>query len=81
VVSNAQGFVTAQHYDTNLLADTTNWFQCFDIPLTNGLNRVTLHAVDLAGNVTTVATNYTLDYSGATNAPVFQLFWRRMGSR
>ena len=43
VVSNEQGFVTDRYYDTNPWEFTTNWFQCFDIDLTNGLNEGSLN--------------------------------------
>jgi hypothetical protein len=78
VVTGQQGFVTDQYYDTNLWMLTTNYFQCFDIELTNGLNLITLQATDLAGNVTTSNFCFTLDYSGATN-PVVQLTWPQDG--
>jgi len=44
-----------------------NTFQAFDLLLTNGLNTVTLHATDLAGNVMTTNFSFTLDYATATN--------------
>ena len=53
---------------------TTNYFQCVDVLLTNGLNTIAVHATDLAGNVTTTNLNLTLDYSSATN-PVINLYW------
>ena len=37
---------------------TTNGFQAFDIGLTVGTNQITLHAQDLAGNVTTTNLSY-----------------------
>jgi hypothetical protein len=43
------------------------------VPLTNGMDVITLHATDLAGNVTTLATGLTVDYSGKTNPPAVQL--------
>ncbi|HUB87593.1 MAG TPA: hypothetical protein VMB22_06845, partial [Verrucomicrobiae bacterium] len=79
VVSGQQGFVISKYYDTNLYKFTTNWFQCFDIPLTNGLNVITLHAADYAGNATTTNLNFALDYSTATNPPMFNLLWPQNG--
>ncbi len=78
VVTNQQGILTGQYLDTNLLAYTTNYFQCYDIPLTNGLNAITVYATDLAGNMTVTNLNVTLDYSTATN-PVVNLFWPQNG--
>ncbi|MDB6021955.1 MAG: hypothetical protein JWQ04_1812, partial [Pedosphaera sp.] len=75
-LSNAAGLltnqtvcITGQHVATNTWAVTTNYFQAYDVPLTNGINTLTLHATDLAGNVTTTNLVLTLDYSGDTNAP------------
>jgi hypothetical protein len=87
-VSNAAGIFTNQtgywnpvFYDTNLLAFTTNTFQCYDIALTNGLNTVTLHATDLAGNVTVTNVSYTVDYSGDHTAPVLNVVWPQDGAQ
>ena len=74
-MTNEQGFVTHQNFDTNSFEFTTNDFQCFDIQLTNGGNTITVRAADLAGNVTTTNVTVTLDYSGDTNGPVIRLLW------
>jgi hypothetical protein len=81
LATNQQIIVLSQYYDTNTLELTTNYFQGFDIPLTNGVNRITLHATDWAGNVTTTNLTYTLDYSTKTNAPTVQLAWPKAGTR
>ncbi len=81
LITNQQVLILDQYYDTNTLEFTTNYFQCFDVPLTNGLNTVTLHATDLAGNVTTTNLNFTLDYSGDTNQPAIQLYWPQNGTQ
>jgi hypothetical protein len=52
-----------------------NYFQGYDIPLTNGWNTITLYATDLAGNTTTTNVSFTLDYSGDTTAPVVSVVW------
>ena len=67
IITNQQGFPLSRYYDTNLLVYTTNWFQCFDIVLTNGVNTITVRATDRAGNVTTNSYSYTL--TAGTNAP------------
>jgi len=79
-VSNKLGYTTGQFFATNQWAYTTNWFQCFDIVLTNGLNTITLRAADLAGNVTATNLIYTLDLSGDTNPPVVTLIWPQDGA-
>jgi len=48
--------------------------------LTNGLNTVTLHAADLAGNTATTNFSVTLDYSTDTTPPVLNLIWPQDGT-
>ena len=79
--TNQQVLVLDRHYDTNTWEFTTNTFQGFDILLTNGLNTLTLHATDLAGNATNLTLNFTLDYSGKTNPPVVELYWPQDGAQ
>ena len=83
-LSNAAGtatnqlvVITGQSYDTNAFEFTTNYFQGYDIPLTNGSNVITLHATDLTGNLTTLTTN--INYVPATNLPVVSLIWPQDG--
>ena len=78
VVTNQQALITDQSYSTNTWEFTTNYFHCYDVPLTNGVNTITLHAMDLAGNVTMLATNIILDYSSKT-APVVEVDWPQNG--
>lgn len=78
-VTNQQGFVTGHDFDTNTFNATTNWFQCFDVELTNGINTITVHAADLAGNVTTTNVIVTLDFTGDTNPPVITVTWPQDG--
>jgi hypothetical protein len=80
-VTNQQLLVLNQYYDTNTFEFTTNTFQAFDVMLTNGVNTFTLHATDLAGNVTTLVTNFTLDYSAKTNPPSVQITWPQPGTQ
>ena len=87
-ISNAAGVLTGQpavvlsrHYDTNLGQFTTNTFQAFDLDLTVGANQITLHASDMAGNMSTSNYTYTLDYSSKTNPPVIGLYWPQRGAQ
>jgi hypothetical protein len=80
IFTNQTGYLTSQFYDMSLLAFTTNYFQCYDINLTNGVNLITLHATDLAGNTTTTNVTYTLSYAGVTNPPVLSLIWPTNGT-
>ncbi len=81
LVTDQPVFITSQYTDTNTWMFTTNYFQGFDIPLTNGLNTIMLHATDLAGNTTITNINFTLDYSGATNPPLVQITWPQNGAQ
>jgi hypothetical protein len=80
IFTNQTGYLAGEAYDTNLLAFTTTYFQCYDVPLTNGANTITIHAIDLAGNVTTTNLNLTLDYSGDTTAPALTVLWPTNGT-
>jgi len=79
-ITNLQGYMLAAFYDTNLMAFTTNYFQCYDVALTNGVNAITLHATDLANNSTISNFTVALDYSGDTSPPVLKLVWPRDGT-
>ena len=74
-VTQQDAFVTDQVFDTNQFDFTTNFFQAFDVPLTNGLNSLTLRATDRAGNTTTTQFTVTLDYTTATAPPVVNVIW------
>jgi len=74
------GYLTGSYYDTNLLIFTTNYFQCYDVALAEGLNTVTVHATDLGGNATATSFNVTLDYSSDTTAPTLSIIWPPTGT-
>ena len=59
---------------------TTNTFQAFDVPLTNGANVLTFHATDPAQHRTTTNFTYTLDYTGKP-APVIQVYRPQNGDQ
>ena len=78
--TNRMGFVTDQGFDTNLFDFTTNWFQCYDVPLdTNGVNGITLRVSDRAGNTT--ITNFSVTYSAPLDPPTIQLYWPQNGMK
>ena len=79
-MTNQTAVVLSRYFDTNLWQFTTNTFQAFDLDLTPGANQITLHAKDLAGNMTTTNLTYTLDYSSKTNPPVLALYWPTNGA-
>ncbi len=80
VVNNLKGAVKLEYYDPVLHAITTNWIQCYDIDLTNGLNSISLRVTDLAGNITTTNLDISLDYGMATN-PLLQVIWPPDGAQ
>ena len=81
IQTNLLGYLTGACFDTNSLALTSNYFQCYDIPLTtNGMTMVTLHARDLAGNTSVTNLSLTLDYSSNTNPPVVSVDWPSDGA-
>jgi hypothetical protein len=75
ILTNRPGSLIAHHVDTNAFKFTTNWFQCYDVPVATGSNVITLRAVDLGGNVTTTNLTIALDLSLGTNAPSFNVQW------
>jgi hypothetical protein len=75
------GFVTFEAYNTNTFAFTTNYFQCFDVWLTNGVNALTVRITDLAGNTTTTNLTLTLDGSADTTPPTISLVWPQSGTK
>jgi hypothetical protein len=75
-VTGQTALITGEFYDTNTAEYTTNYFQAYDVPLTNGLNVITLHAIDLAGNMATLTTNIVC---AATNPPNATLVWPQDG--
>jgi hypothetical protein len=79
-VSNQPGYMTGAIFNTNTLLFTNDAFKCFDLALEGGLNRVTLHAADLAGNVTTSNFIFNLNYSNKA-APVLRLYWPQNGAQ
>jgi len=69
VITGKDGSIVDSFFDDSKRAYTTNYFQLYDIHLTNGLNVVTIHAADRAGNTVTTNIEITLDYSIRTNPP------------
>lgn len=80
-LTNQPGFVTFEAYNTNTFEFTTNYFQCYDVWLTNGVNAVTVRITDLAGNSTTTNLTLTLDGSSDTTPPTISLVWPQSGMK
>jgi len=81
VATNQPSEITDRYYDTNACGFTTSCFECLDVPLTNGLNIITIHATDLTGDTTVTNFNFTLDYSSKTNPPTVQVTWPQNGAQ
>ena len=75
IFTNQTGYVTGSYYDTNLLAYTASFFQGYDVALATGVNTITVHATDMAGNTASTNISVTVDYSGDTTAPVLSGVW------
>jgi hypothetical protein len=75
---NLPGVVTAATLDPATPDFTTNYFQCYDLLLTNGINSITLRATDPEGNVFTTNFTVALNYSAATS-PGLQIAWPQNG--
>jgi hypothetical protein len=69
-INEGMGLVTNTYYDKNLSRYTTNYFHCFDVPLSPGTNTFVFHCEDFIGNH--VSNNFIVVFStlGDTNPPV-----------
>lgn len=77
--TNLPAYVVDQEMDTNAFDFSTNYFQAYDIPLVTNANYLTLRVTDRAGNTRSTNLIVTLDYTGATNPPVFAPRWPTNG--
>lgn len=77
VITNRYALVGGTFYDTNKHEFTTNYFQCYDVDFTNGINLVTFRFQDRAGNET--VTNMTITLTNDTDSPIVALIWPRDG--
>jgi hypothetical protein len=74
-LANQPAYLTGAQPDTNTWRLGTNYFQCYDVMLANGLNSITIRATDFAGNTSSANINLMLDDSGNSNAPVLAIDW------
>jgi Glucodextranase, domain B len=79
--NNSQAFVFEQGLNPWAPYYVTNWFQCLDLPLTEGTNQVWIQAVDWAGNVAVTNFAYVFDTNGDTTPPAITLVWPQNGTR
>jgi Glucodextranase, domain B len=78
--TNRAGYLYNQNYDLVHQLFTTNYFQCYDVPVTNGANVITLYATDVAGNTAILTTNILLDYPIDHTAPALTVIWPADGT-
>jgi hypothetical protein len=81
LVTNQLALIVNRTYDGTAWEFTTNAFQCFDVPLALGANTITLHATDLAGNVTVTNLPFTFSTNGVTNPPAITLYYPLNGQQ
>ncbi|MCL4790267.1 MAG: hypothetical protein KJ070_26375, partial [Verrucomicrobia bacterium] len=78
-LTGLEGYVVKQFVDPDTLEITTNWFDCVDIELTNGLNTITLYVTDDAGNMSTTVLNF--DFALPTTPPTVVVYWPQDGQQ
>ena len=72
-VTDAEGFVTDQYFDSASSDYTSNYFNCFDIDLAPGTNTIVLRCQDWAGNTATNTLTYTFTTEGDKTPPSLAL--------
>ena len=81
IASNERGSIIDQYFDETLFRSTTNYFQCYDVELSPGTNRIALRVTDNAGNCNSTNLVFVFTTKGDTNAPVFQsIGWPKPGA-
>ena len=73
--STGSGVLVARSWNLADQFHTTNWFECVDLPLALGMNQVSIHAVDWAGNVAVTNFAYLFDTNGDITPPALNLRW------
>jgi hypothetical protein len=71
-IDNQNGLVTDTYFDKSLWRTTTNYFQCYDVPLNPGTNTFVFRCEDVAGNQ--FGTNFVIVFStvGDKTPPVIR---------
>jgi hypothetical protein len=72
-LSNAEGYVNHQDYDSVTRDMTTCYFSCLDIELAPGRNTVVVRCEDRAGNVAEKTLKYVFTLEGDKTPPVISL--------
>jgi hypothetical protein len=74
-----QGFVTDSYFDVIQWRTTTNYFECSDIDLAPGTNRVILRCEDFDRHLVTTELTYDLSYDHDKTPPAIRLQWPTPG--
>jgi hypothetical protein len=74
-----RGCIISQYYDPALHKITTNFWQCYDIPINPGTNFITVQATDLAGNISTNIYTFTFTTNDLPPTPAVRLTWPQDG--
>lgn len=72
---NQEAFITEHEFNPATRAFATNYFQCFDVPLANGPNTISLRGLDMNSNAWVSTFVLTLDVAQLTNPPAVSLIW------
>jgi len=80
VTANGEGLVNDRYFDQTVLDFTTNYFTCYDLQLSPGMNTIVLRGTDSAGF--SFATNFVCVFTtvGDTNPPGFSIDWPQAGT-
>lgn len=79
-VTGQPAFITGQQINATLLKFTTTDFQAYDVRLATGVNTITVHVIDLAGNETPSTFTVTLDETLDHTAPTVAIEWPAEGA-
>jgi hypothetical protein len=85
VLADTAGFVTARTVTpgpgfTNSPSTHSAGFQCFDVPLTNGVNTVGLRFTDAYGLTHLTNVTFTVNFAASPAAPQATLLWPGQGA-
>lgn len=78
--ADQEAFITRREINPDTRTIGTNYFQCYDVPLANGLNTITVKGIDVKSNAWFSTFTVTLDISQLTNPPAISLIWPKDGT-
>jgi hypothetical protein len=78
--ADQEAFITRREINPQIRIIQTNFFQCYDVPLANGLNTISVKGIDMKSNAWISTFEVTLDVSQLTNPPAVSLIWPKDGT-